>query len=127
MTKEKILPRHLFFCFAFLFILCNVTVTFGQTLPPAAQEAFDKGIIAAKIPDYLLAIQYFEEARKIAPQSHEIFFNLGLAESKIAGRELRAVCWFGAYLNANPAATNIAAVKEQLIELDVKNKSNVSR
>ena len=127
MTKEKILPRHLFFCFAFLFILCNVTVTFGQTLPPAAQEAINKGIIAAKIPDYLLAINYFEEARKIAPQSPEVFFNLGLAESKIPGRELRAICWFGVYLTANPTASNIAAVKEQINQLDVKNKSNVSR
>ena len=43
MTKEKNLPRHLFFCFAFLFILCNLTVTFGQPLPPAAQEAINKG------------------------------------------------------------------------------------
>ena len=126
MTKEKILPRHLFFCFAFLFILCNVTVTFGQPLPPAAQEAINKGIIAAKIPDYLLAINYFEEARKIAPQSAEVFFNLGLAESKIPGRELRAICWFGAYLTANPTASNFGAVKEQLNELDVKNKSNTS-
>ena len=36
-------------------------------LPPAAQEALNKGIIAAKVPDYPLAIRYFEEARKIAP------------------------------------------------------------
>jgi hypothetical protein len=35
-------------------------------LPPAAQEARDKGIIAAKVPDYLLAIRYFEDARKLA-------------------------------------------------------------
>ncbi len=35
-------------------------------LLPAAQEARDKGIIAAKMPGYLLAICYFEEARKIA-------------------------------------------------------------
>ena len=36
-------------------------------LPPAAQEALGKGIIAAKVPDYPLAIRYFEEARKLAP------------------------------------------------------------
>ena len=36
-------------------------------LPPAAQQALDKGIIAAKVPDYLLAIRFFEEARKLAP------------------------------------------------------------
>ena len=57
-------------------------------LPPAAQEALNKGITAAKLPDYLLAIRYFEEARKLAPDAPIVFLNLGLAESKIPGREL---------------------------------------
>jgi tetratricopeptide (TPR) repeat protein len=96
-------------------------------LPPLAQEAFDKGIIAAKIPDYLLAIRYFQEARKIAPNAPVIYLNLGLAESKIPGRELRAIAWFGAYLAANPTASNAMAVKEQIAVLDVKSQSNLSR
>jgi tetratricopeptide (TPR) repeat protein len=94
-------------------------------LPPTAQEAFDKGIIAAKVPDYLLAIRFFEEARKIAPQAPVIYLNLGIAEAKIPGRELRAIAWFGAYLAAYPDAPNAAAVKEQMEVLDVKNQSNV--
>lgn len=32
-------------------------------LPPVAQEVLNKGTIAAKIPDYLLALRFFEEAR----------------------------------------------------------------
>ena len=84
------------------------------------QEAINNGIIATKVPDYLLAVRYFEEARKVAPQSPEIFFNLGLAESKIPGRELRAICWFGAYLTAAPDAPNTAAVKEQMKILFIK-------
>jgi tetratricopeptide (TPR) repeat protein len=96
-------------------------------LPPAAQEALDKGIIAAKVPDYLLAIRYFEEARKIAHEAPVIFLNLGIAESKIPGRELRAIAWFGAYLAASPDAPNAAAVKEQIAVLEVRNQSNVSR
>ncbi len=96
-------------------------------LPPAAQEAVNKGIIAAKVPDYLLAIRYFEEARKIAPDAPVIYLNLGLAESKIPGRELRAIAWFGAYLAAYPDATNTAAVKEQIAVLDVRNQSNLAR
>ncbi len=112
-----------------LFLLQIATaVSFGQTttLPPAAQEAINNGIIATKVPDYLLAVRYFEEARKVAPQSPEIFFNLGLAESKIPGRELRAICWFGAYLTAAPDAPNTAAVKEQMKILFIKNQSNLS-
>lgn len=83
-------------------------------LPPAAQEAVNKGIIAAKVPDYLLAIRHFEEARKLAPDAPVVYLNMGLAESRIPGRELRAMAWFGAYLAAYPDAPNAAAVKEQI-------------
>ena len=96
-------------------------------LPPAAQEALNKGLIAAKMPDYLLAIRYFEEARKIAPEAPITYLNLGLAEARMAGRELRAMAWFGAYLAAYPTAPNAAAVKEQIAVLDVKNQSNISQ
>jgi hypothetical protein len=95
-------------------------------LSPAAQEALNKGIIAAKVPDYPLAIRYFAEARKLAPAAPVIFMNLGIAESKIPGRELRAIAWFGAYLAASPDAPNAAAVNEQIAVLEVKNQSNVS-
>jgi tetratricopeptide (TPR) repeat protein len=112
-------------------LLCLAGLLSAQTVPqplsPEAQEALNKGVIAAKVPDYLLAIRYFEEARKLAPDAPEIYFNLGLAESKIPGRELRAIAWFGAYLAASPYAANAAAVKEQIAVLDVKNRSNVSR
>ena len=96
-------------------------------LPPAAQEALDNGIIAARVPDYLLAIRYFEEARKLAPHAPVVFLNMGLAESRIPGRELRAIAWFGAYMAAYPDAPNAAAVKEQINVLEVRNRSNVLR
>jgi tetratricopeptide (TPR) repeat protein len=96
-------------------------------LPPAAQDAVNKGIIAAKVPDYLLAIRFFQEARKIAPQAAVIYLNLGLAESKIPSRELRAMAWFGAYLAASPNAANAAAVKAEIEALSVRSQSNVSR
>lgn len=54
----------------------------ANALPPDAQEAIKKGILAAKNQDYLLAILYFEDAREIAPDSPELFYNLGLAESQ---------------------------------------------
>ncbi len=108
---------------AFLFAI-------GQShaeLPPEAQEAMKKGLIAAKQQDYLLAIRYFQDARKKAPDAAEIFYNLGLAESKIPGRELRAICWFGAYLAANPNAPNADAVKDQIDALNIKSQSNNAR
>jgi hypothetical protein len=56
-----------------------------------------------------------------------VFLNLGLAESRIPGRELRAMAWFGAYLAASPNAPNAAAVRQQIAALDVRNQSNLSR
>ncbi len=114
------------------FIVIAPSVSVGQTngpapLPPAAQEALNKGILAAKVPDYQLAIRFFEDARKIAPEAPIVFLNLGLAESRVPSRELRAIAWFGAYLAAYPTAPNAAAVKEQIAVLDVKNQSNISQ
>jgi len=121
-------------CWAALIFLLAIAPNIGwgqgnapATLPPAAQEALNKGILAAKVPDYLLAIRYFEDARKTARDAPVILFNLGLAESRIPGRELRAMAWFGAYLASYPDAPNAAAVKDQIAVLDVKNQSNVSR
>ena len=79
------------------------------------------------MPDYPLAVHYFEAARKAAPEAPVVFLNLGIAESKMPGRELRAIAWFGAYLAAYPDAANAAAVREQIAALDVRNQSNVSR
>lgn len=96
-------------------------------LPPEAQEAVHKGVIAAKQQDYLLAARFFQDARKLAPDAPEIYYDLGLAESKIPGRELRAIAWFGAYLAASPDTPNAAEVKEQIDVLDVKSQSNIAR
>jgi tetratricopeptide (TPR) repeat protein len=100
-------------------------VSASSQLPPEAQALEAKGIMATKIPDYLLAIQYFQEAQKLAPNSPELLYNLGLAESKIPGRELRAISWLGAYLIVEPKAQNTAAVIEQMQLLDVKSQSNL--
>ena len=50
-----------------------------------AKEAINKGILAARQQDYPLAIRYFQDARKIAPDAPEIYFDLGLAELKDSG------------------------------------------
>ena len=110
---------------AILFLILSVGKSRAEMLPDA-QVAMKKGVIAAKQQDYLLAIRYFQDARKIAPDAPEIYYNLGLAESKIPGRELRAICWFEAYLAATMNAPNAAAVKDQIDMLEVKSQSNIS-
>lgn len=96
-------------------------------LSPEAQEALKKGIMAAKQQEWEIAIRSFQEARQTAPDAPEVFYNLGLAESKMPGRELRAIAWFGAYLSATPNAANAAAVKDKIAELQIKNEGNTSR
>ena len=109
MTKPTWPRQH---CLSIWLFFCSLAVPFAaqaqtaaqQPLPPAAQADLDKGIIAAKVPDYALAIHYFEDARKLAPLAPIVFMNLGIAESKMPGRELRAMAWFGTYLAAYPGA-----------------------
>src|SRR5579862_5616078 len=98
-----------------------------STMPAAAQEAEQKGLLAAREQEYVLAVRYFEEARKQAPYSPDILFNLGLAESKLPGRELRAIVWFKAYLTINPKAPNVSQVNEQIAALEIKVEGNMER
>lgn len=114
---------------AILVLLRSDFVAQTANVPAAAQDALDKGAIAfgLPIPNYLLAIHYFEDARKLAPDAPEVYYNLGLAESQIPGRELRAICWFGAYLAADPKAPDAAAVKKQIAILEIRSQDNTSR
>ncbi len=99
----------------------------ATSLPPAAQAAEDAGLAAVQRQDYLLAIQNFEEARKSAPAAPELYYHLGLAEANLPNRELRAICWFSAYLAASPAATNGEAVKAQIAALEARSHASVAR
>lgn len=97
-----------------------------EPFPATADGHMKRGYAAAKQKDYASAILYFEQARALTPNAPEIYYNLGLAESKIPGRELRAVVWFGAYLDKDPGAANAALVKKQMRALCAKNQSNLS-
>jgi hypothetical protein len=123
---KKLIPFNRICLLAAILFVCMV----GQAraaLPPEAQEAVKKGLLAAKEQEWDIAIQSFQEARKTAPDAPEIFGYLGMAESKIPGRELRAIAWFGAYLAASPRAPNAAAVKEEIAGLQIKSEGNINR
>jgi len=107
-----------------VFLACAALPAFAQ-LSPEAQQAIQNGKDAAQHKDYLASIRYFEQARAAAPDAPEIYGYLGLAESKIGGRELRAVAWYGAYLAANPKAPN-AAVNNAIAELMKISDNNIS-
>jgi tetratricopeptide (TPR) repeat protein len=96
-------------------------------LTAEARENINKGISAAKESKYQVAVQYFQEARTSSPFAPELFYNLGLVESRIAGRELRAIAWFGAYLASAPNMPNAAAVRKQINVLDATATNNLTR
>jgi hypothetical protein len=96
-------------------------------IPVEAGQAIAKGLLAAQQQDWKLAIRYFEEARKAAPLAPQIFFDLGLAESKIPGRELRAMTWFRGYLELVPKAANAPQVRGQLNLLEVAVESTMGK
>jgi hypothetical protein len=98
-----------------------------STLSPEAEKAFQRGVLAAQQSQWTVALRYFEEARKTAPSQPQILFNTGLAESKLSGRELRAIAWFRAYLAASPGATNEKAVRELIEGLEVRVEGTIEK
>jgi tetratricopeptide (TPR) repeat protein len=108
-----------------VFLVSTALPAFAQ-LSPEALKSIQWGKEAAQSKNYELAITYFKMARIEAPNAPEIYGYLGLAESKIGGRELRAVAWYGAYLSANPRAGNAAAVNNAIAELLKANENNTS-
>ena len=71
-------------------------------LPTGALRAIDQGRTAAKQELWLVAVEYFEQARRSAPLHPEPLYYLGLAEAQIPGRELRAICWLEAFIALAP-------------------------
>jgi tetratricopeptide (TPR) repeat protein len=114
----------------FLLIALFIVVSSGSaqtSLSPSAQKALDAGIASAKAGDYVGAIKTLSDARKIAPDAPAIYFNLGLAESKIPGHEVRAICALEAYLALSPDGTNAAAVRTAIANLETQARSNVDK
>ena len=107
------------------FLVCPALPAIAQ-LSPDAQREIEWGKDAAQKKNYELAVMFFDMARKSAPDAPEIYGYLGLAESKIGGRELRAIAWYGAYLAANPRVGNAAAVNNAIAELMKASENNIS-
>jgi tetratricopeptide (TPR) repeat protein len=94
----------------------------GLPLSADAESAIQQGIAAAKQPDYPRAIRFFETARAAAPHSPLPLYYLGLAESKIAGRELRAICWFRAFLAESPDSPKADAISAEIANLEWRSR-----
>ncbi len=116
--------------------LAVVSIGWGQTsapaaapvsLPPRAEAVVKKGLSAAEQQQWTVAISYFNEALQAAPDSPVPLVNLGLAEAQVPGHELRAICWFEAYLALVPNAANALAVRKQISDLELRAKGNADK
>jgi len=96
-------------------------------LPAAAKEAVNKGMSADKSRDYLTAISHFQEALRIAPDAPEVLFYLGVEESKVPGRELRAIAWLGAYLSLRADGAGATKVTNQIGKLRIAHHKTLAR
>lgn len=111
-------------------VLASGTPTLAATsasLPPAAQEAVNKGMRADKSGDYLAAINHFQEALRIVPDAPEVLFYLGVEESKVPGRELRAIAWLGAYLSLRADGPDATKVMNQIGKLRIAHYKTLAR
>lgn len=98
-----------------------------KQLPVEAREPFRKGLLAVEQKEWPLAIRYFTEAQEKANYAPEVLFNLGLAESKMPGRELRAMAWFRAYLAAAPDSPNAQAVRNECDSMEIRIEGTLTR
>lgn len=104
----------------FVLLLAKVA---ARPLSADAESAIHQGIEAAKQSDYPLAIRFFETVRKEAgPYSPLPLYYLGLAESKITGRELRAICWLRAFLAASPDSPLAEKISDEIANLETRNR-----
>ncbi len=127
---HKLLKQFPAFFLAMIFILVAGNLRAEELsqyeITPGEQAAIDKGKAAAQQKDYLGAISDFMEALRHAPGDPKVDYFLGLAESNIPGRELRAICWFKLYLAENSKAANAAAVENKITALNSQSRENAA-
>jgi ankyrin repeat protein len=91
----------------------------GRHTEAAGLLAFAQGTAAARRQDWLPALRAFEQAYKLGktPPAPPLLFNLGFTESRLPGREVRAMAWFRLYLRDAPDAANAGAVRQEFAGL----------
>ncbi len=86
-------------------------------LSPSAEKEFAAGVEHARSSHMELALDDFQRASKLSPGNLAVIYNLALAESKIPGREARALLYFSTYLANAPDAPDSAEVSAEIQRL----------
>jgi tetratricopeptide (TPR) repeat protein len=113
---------------ATLVVIAQVSATGHATdLSSGPQEPFQNGMRAAQQQDWSSAIRYFIEAQQSDTEAPVIWFNLGLASSKVPNYELRALACFQLYLLKARDAPNAEAVRRQISALEIAFDSRITQ
>ncbi len=83
--------------------------------------------MAASQKDWAVAIDYFDQARRVAPLQPQPLYYLGLAETQIPGRELRAIVWLEVFLALVPQDAEATNVRQVISEMEVRVRKNLVR
>lgn len=116
--KKRAVLSWLIFAWAALNALPVFSLADPSVLAPEAQEAFQKGMVAAEQGAMDLALKYFHETQKVSPFYPPVLFNLGVALAK-SGKELPAIAWLHAYLASGAAPEEKKTVEGELLKLEV--------
>lgn len=116
--KKRAVFLWLIFSWAALNALPVFSLADPSVLAPEAQEAFQKGMVAAEQGAMDLALKYFHETQKSSPFYPPVLFNLGVALAK-SGKELPAIAWLHAYLVSGAAPEEKKTVEGELLKLEV--------
>jgi tetratricopeptide (TPR) repeat protein len=127
-ARQSVILRFVAAFVLIVSILAGAAPTAGAAeLPAVARAAMEKGLAAARNQDYRGAKPFFEEARKADPNAPEPLFNLGLAESRIPGRELAALVWLRAYLAADPDSIQARKVRDLCGQLEATAQETIRK
>jgi tetratricopeptide (TPR) repeat protein len=122
------MQKKLIICLVMLFSACSF-ISARAAEPPLsadAQQALNKGLEAAKLQDWELAISYFTQAQKIAERNPRILYSLGLAHAR-AGHGPAGTAWLRAYLAAAPTAPDASEVEKEIVGLENKAEDAISK
>jgi tetratricopeptide (TPR) repeat protein len=108
-------------------ICCASPQAWAESMKLEARELFQNGMQAARQQNWPLAVDFFLKAQKTDPNASEIWFNLGLASSKLPGYQVRAIALFKAYLLTNPRDKNAAAIRAQISVLEADFESGLAK
>lgn len=95
-----------------MLIASQSSATDKMGIPPEARDAFERGTIAGKQKSWDLAVQYFTDALKAAPDNPLVLYDLGVAESKL-GRDVPAAVHLKASLEMQGAGSDGSELTSQ--------------